>query len=282
MLMPTSPTPLHPLLQFALRHMLVKTNICSRQKVEQGYLLPPRTVPDYNLIFVTRGKVVWVIDGAEHPLEPGGLVIVPPEVNHHAYSDTRKVTLESIHVEVTLPGGQDLFTVVTPPRQQVVVAGSRLDGYLRSALAEYERPAAAQTSEFLPYWSPLVIHELLHDNAARGLLTFQTQDPLVLGVLEELNRRLQQPTTLEELADKAGFTEQHLNRVFRRALGMTPLQYLFRMRMEHAAGLLRDDRQTIRAIAAAVGFDDPYYFSRMFRQHFKQSPAQFRSAQREV
>jgi AraC-like DNA-binding protein len=280
--MTDAPTPHHPLLQFALRQMVVKTNICSRQKMEHGYMMQSRTVPDYNLIFVTRGKVVWVIEGVDHPLETGGLVIVPPAVEHHAYSTTQKVTLESVHIEVTLPGGQDLFLLVTPPRQQVVIGGSRLDTYLRGALAEYDRPVADQTRQYLPYWSPLIVQELLYDNAARGLLTYQNQDPLVLGVLEELNRRLTQPTTLEELADLAGFTAQHLNRVFRKALGMTPLQYLYRMRMEQAARLLRDDRQTIRAIAQAVGFDDPYYFSRMFRQHFKQSPAQYRAALKQL
>lgn len=266
-----------PLLQFALQHMQVKTNVCTRQKMEHGYLMQHRTVPDYNLIFVTRGHVVWVIDGIEHHLENGDLVIVPPAIDHHAYSLTRKVTLESIHVEVTLPGGQDLFAVLMPPRRQAVLPGSRLDQYLRAALAEYERGEGPELRQVLQYWSPLVIHSLLQDNADRGLLACRNSNPLILGVLEELNRRLSHPVSLEELAAKAGYTAQHLNRVFRRELGVTPLQYLHRMRMEQAAGLLRDNRQTVRGIARQVGFDDPYYFSRMFRQHFGRSPAQYRT-----
>ncbi|MGH7145377.1 MAG: helix-turn-helix domain-containing protein [Planctomycetota bacterium] len=270
---------LQPLVQFALRHMIVKTNVCSRQKMEHGYLLQNRTVPDWNLIFVTRGQVVWVIAGVEQDLAPGDLVLVPPAVEHHAFSRTQRVTLESLHVEVTLPGGRDLFELIVPPRRQTVPARSRLDRYLRGALAEYDRPQPEVTRAVLPFWSPLILHELLRDNDRRGLLTCRDEDPLILGMLEELNRRIEQPTTLDELAAKAGFSAQHLNRVFRRRLGLTPLQYLLRMRLEQAAVLLRDNRRTVRGVAEAVGFDDPYYFSRMFRQQFGRSPAQYRAEQ---
>src|SRR5689334_323046 len=98
-----------PLVKYVLTHMSVKTNVCTFQKPAVGYTPPSRTVPDYNLIFVTRGHVVWVIAGVEYPLQPGGLVIVPPAVEHSAYSRTRRITLISTHVEATLPGGQDVF-----------------------------------------------------------------------------------------------------------------------------------------------------------------------------
>ena len=87
-----------------------------------------------------------------------------------------------------------------------------------------------------------------------------------------------EPTTLDWLSERSGFTPQHLNRVFRGLLGVTPLQYLNRMRMERAASLLADGRLTIKAIAREVSFDDPYYFSRQFKQHFGRSPAQYRDA----
>jgi AraC-like DNA-binding protein len=83
--------------------------------------------------------------------------------------------------------------------------------------------------------------------------------------------------TLSELAKRAGFSAQHLNRVFREILGVTPLQYLARTRMERAATLLRNDDLTVGAVGKRVGFDDPYYFSRVFSQHFKKSPAQYRA-----
>jgi len=265
-------------LDFVLRQTRVKTNVCSRPQTENGYLLPSRTVPDYNFIWIERGRVVWVVEEAPRELGVGDLIIVPPGVVHHAHSITRRVTLGSIHVEAMLPGGQPVFELLVPPRVRSVKPASRLGQYLRAALSEWDRDDYAQTMLALASWATLVTLELLRYDAARGTLRQRAIDPLIAEMLDELNRRLDKPTNLDDLAQWSGFSAQHLNRVFRRELGITPLQYLAKMRMERAATILVDGRWTVRAVAAKCGFDDPYYFSRLFKQHFGRSPAEYRRA----
>jgi len=265
-------------LDFVLRHAQVKTNVCSRQSSEQGYVLEPRTVPDYNLIFVTRGRVTWVLEEKPIPLRPGDLLFVRPGVRHRAHSQTRRITLSSIHVEATLPGGRDVFGLLLPPHCRSVCAGCRLDLYLRAASDEWDRRDHALTVLMLGNWSRLIVAELLLYDAGQRTLGQRPLDPLVSEVLDELNRRLNRPTELAELAAWSGYSPQHLNRVFRGELGVTPLQYLMRMRLEHAAALLADGRLTVRAVGARMGFGDPYYFSRLFKQHFGVSPDAYRRA----
>ena len=264
-----------PLVDFVLRHAKIITHLCSLQQHENGYKLERRTVPDYNLIYCTRGRPMWVIHEQPYPLEMGRLVIVPPGVPHHAFCKTRRVTIGSVHVEVTLPGGQDVFTLLIPPRLQTVAQGSRLDRYLRGAMDEFDRPGQDELRQMLSGWVRLIVLELIRQNAADGLIEVRDADPLVVELLDELNRRVAEPVTLNELAEWSGFSAQHLNRLFRRALGVTPLQHLARMRMERAAELLAEGRMTVRGLAQRVGYDDPYYFSRAFKQHFGQSPAYY-------
>jgi AraC-like DNA-binding protein len=270
------PSPPRSLVQFVLQHVQVKKNLCTRQKVGTGYTLAPRVVPDYNIIFMTAGEVVWVIEGVDHVLGPGRMVLVPPAVPHQGYSRTDEMCLLSYHADVTLPGGQNVFDLLIPPRSQTVVPGSRLDHYLRQAGDEHDRPDPMDANLMLRSWVELIFTELLRDNFERGLLDYRETDPVVVDVLESLLDRVSEPTTLEELAQFAGYSPQHLNRVFRRALGVTPLQYLTRLRMQRASELLTEGRLTVRAIARAVSFDDPYYFSRLFKQHTGESPAQYR------
>ena len=265
------------LVNYFLRQMIVRTNVCSFQKHEHGYTLQSRMVQDYNFIFVTRGKVVWVIGGEDFPLGPGDLIIVPPDVEHHAYSLNSRITLLSVHMLATLPGGQDVFELLSPPRFQHVPAGCPFDNYLRGAEAEWARPQT-ETIDMLSLWSPLIAHELFRHNAKIGLLRYRAADPLIAGMLEDLERHIARPVTLDALARRSGFSAQHLNRTFQRVLGVTPLKYLSRLRMERAAELLRDGRLTVSAVAAAVGFDDPYYFSRQFHAHHRTSPSAYRAA----
>jgi len=262
------------LVDFVLRQMNIADHVCSCQRHETGYRLEPRTVPDYNLIFVTRGTAVWVIDGVEHHLPPGRLLIVPPGVLHHAFSRTKRITLVSMHVTATLPGGRDAFDVLVPPRVRQVERRTALDRYLRGTLDDFVG-AAPRNPHVMAGWSQLVVHELIADGAAKGLLTCRDLDPLVAELLDELTRRIDRPTTLDDLAAFAGYSGQHLNRVFNRSLGITPLRYLMRMRMDRAGRLLVEGKLTVKAVAAAVGFDDPYYFSRVFKQQVGLSPSDY-------
>lgn len=266
------------LVQYVLQHMSVQTNVCSLQKFETGYTLAPRTVSDYNLIQVSRGHVVWVIDTIKFDLRPGDFVIVPPGVGHHGYSATRNITLTSIHVEVRLPGGQDVFTLLNPPRFQHAPLNGRLSGYFQGATREFARTEEGDAHLMLRGWVHLLIRELFIQNDKAGLLRPGVGDPVVMRVLDELNRYSRRPVQLSELAARSGFSPQHLNRVFQKALGMTPLQYLNKMKMERAAAQLREGRLTVNAIGKGLGLEDPYYFSRIFRQQFGLSPVQYRAA----
>ncbi len=271
-------SPPSAMVDFVLRTMQVKTHVCTCQRHEHGYLLKPRRVRDYNLLFVTRGRPIWIIDSKRHEMQPQRLLVVRPGEPHRAICRTRRLTLLSLHVEAHLPGGGDVFDLLPPPRLQAVWPSSRLDRYLRGAIDEFSRPDPQRIGLMMRSWARLVVLELFADNAARRLLAHRQVDPLIAAVLEELTRHLDQPPALDDLAAWAGYSPQHLNRTFRRTLGVTPLQYLARMRMQAASRLLMEDRLSVAAIARKVGIDDPYYFSRLFKQHFGQSPTQYRDS----
>jgi transcriptional regulator GlxA family with amidase domain len=80
------------------------------------------------------------------------------------------------------------------------------------------------------------------------------------------------------LARAAGLSVSHFNRLFLEWTGFTPMEYQRRQRITKARVLLGDAHLSIKEIAAQCGFDDPYHFSRVFRQLDGLSPSQFREA----
>jgi AraC-like DNA-binding protein len=264
------------LVDYAVRHLAVKTNLCTLQHHERGYRLLPRMVGDYNLIYVTRGRVTWVVDNLEHPMAPCDLVIVPPQLLHNGFSVTDAMTFVSIHVESYLPGGQNVFEMLRVPRFQHVRPDCALDRYLRGAAEELGSRDEAASRLMLVHWGELIVRELLLHGAREGVLEAPDFDPTITAVLLELEKSIPRPLSLSDLARKSGYSSQYLNRMFRSALGATPLQYLNRMRMERAATLLRDGLRTVKSVARSVGFDDPYYFSRAFTAYFGRSPVSYR------
>ncbi len=266
------------LMEFVLREAQVKFYRSTLQIYEDGYRCEKRTVGNYDLLYVMRGEVIWEVGGEEVELKKGDLLTVPPGVENYGYSVTKRMTLLSMHVDVRLPGGRDVFELLVPPRIQRLEGGGRLDEYLQGAAKEFELDNEGLANLMVGGWSRLIVLEVLRSNAEKDLLEYRPLDSLVVALLEELGRRIGVRTDLNDLAKWSGYSAQHVSRVFRRALGLTPLQYLTRMRMEMAGILLAEGRLTIGGVGNAVGFDDPFYFSRLFKKHFGQSPREYQQA----
>ena len=74
----------------------------------------------------------------------------------------------------------------------------------------------------------------------------------------------------------AGRSHEHVCRTCRQVTGLTPSGYVNRIRIEHAAHLLRSEEASIEAIAEACGFDNISYFYRLFRRQYGATPRTYR------
>jgi AraC-like DNA-binding protein len=91
-----------------------------------------------------------------------------------------------------------------------------------------------------------------------------------------------QDLTLDELAGVACLSKYHFLRAFRQLFGLTPHAYLTRKRLDRARQLLLETDHLVNEVCAAVGFDNPSSFVRLFRLTFKQPPNFLRRANRRL
>jgi AraC family transcriptional regulator len=92
----------------------------------------------------------------------------------------------------------------------------------------------------------------------------------------QIAERLHEALPLVRLAAQAQRSAAHWHRLFTRSVGETPRQYVERLRLIRAAALLLAHRDSVRAIAWRCGFRSHEVFCRVFRQHFGQSPREYR------
>ena len=96
-------------------------------------------------------------------------------------------------------------------------------------------------------------------------------------VIDHIHANLEQPLSLNALADVAGFSPFHFHRIFKGLVGETLGEYVQRARLEKSASLLLYHSQdTVLQIALSCGFTSAAIFSRAFKSHFGLSPSQFR------
>ncbi|GGD79901.1 AraC family transcriptional regulator [Paenibacillus nasutitermitis] len=85
-----------------------------------------------------------------------------------------------------------------------------------------------------------------------------------------------QGITLDDLAKRSGYTPSYIIRLFKEMTTLTPLQYLFELRMDAATSYLQSTPMSVQEIAETVGFPNIHYFSRMFKKKFGESPTEWK------
>lgn len=159
-------------------------------------------------------------------------------------------------------------------------AQDRLQTLIELTLAEAREPRPGGQSVLLRL-SELMFVEVVRRclaelPAARTGWLAGLRDPVVGRALLALHRKPAHGWTLETLACEVGASRSHLAARFTRLIGLPPMHYLTRWRMQLAARMLADGSAKVAAIALDVGYGSEAAFSRAFKRFVGVSPARWR------
>lgn len=212
-------------------------------------------------VFRGNGRMVTSSDELSIQLRPNVVVLIPPGLPHREESAAPIETLwiglqgrrlQSLPTQTMRAATAEEFIPVCEQlwlrgRLRQPLAGPELDGLAQVLLAKFLRLLAGETPAGQVESVDVAIRHL-HQNYATHL-------------------------NVARLAERAGCSEGHLHRAFRARTGLTPMQYLTRLRIETALHLMREGSLPFRRIARLVGFSDPLYFSRVFRKCTGRAPS---------
>jgi len=226
------------------------------------------------LEFVLRGRGELVLDGHRHMLGPGSVFAYGPGIPHAIASDPADPFVKYF---VDFTGRQAAALLrksgVTPGTHTRVSTPQRLMDDFETLIANIREdtpPFQRRCAVFLEY---LLLHIAgsVRPPEPDTSPAFSTYLRCRL-VLHEHFLTLH---ALDDLASACHVDKAYLCRLFRRFEGRTPHQCLLRLKMNQAAEWLMAGKRSVKDVAAAVGFNDPYHFSRSFRHTFGASPSVF-------
>jgi AraC family transcriptional regulator of arabinose operon len=241
-----------------------------------------RRLGAYAAVLISQGRG-WFVSGptGRVAVEPGTLFWLFPEI---------------IHSYGPLPGGW--WT-----EQWVTFGGRTADTYRRHGFLAPSRTLVSVGRDaevaalfqrlqdvYLPN-HPLAIpragalvHELIVAVHALGSGLYESAshgDPVIAEALKIIERETLGSLTPESLAERLHVGYSTLRRRFRLCTGYALKEYLLRVQLRRAMELLAFSGESIGEIAARTGFQDPYYFSRLFKAREGVSPSAFRERQRQ-
>ena len=99
----------------------------------------------------------------------------------------------------------------------------------------------------------------------------------IADTLAFIEENYAQPITVETLSEMAHLSSRHFTRLFMQNYGVTPKQYIMRLRIRYAARLLKQSKKKVSDIALECGFTDTNYFTARFKQKTGKSPKEYRA-----
>ncbi|MHB1157337.1 MAG: helix-turn-helix domain-containing protein [Phycisphaerales bacterium] len=251
-----------------------------------GFVLKPtgggyadRIVSDYIIVYVLRGSGRFAdASGHWHKVAAGDLLQHAPRQRYSLLPDADGRWAE---VYIAADGSFDRVLRATDYR---AVDHPVLHPGLESQLVErFEqvhhalRSADDATLECLPAWlleTVLIARGLEHRGGADPHARWVQQACRLLG--GDLEHRRNLPGVAEEL----GVGYERFRKLFVERMGLSPREYRIRRRIDRARELIQQDGLSNKAVAYALGYADPFVFSKQFKQVVGISPAEFRKKMR--
>lgn len=263
------------------------------ERREPQETFPPHKHEFSEIVIVTGGKGLHVVGGESWPVAAGDVFVVGAGRGHE-YRDLDRLKLINVLFQpeklgmpladiAQVPGYHALFGLEgvwrrkrhfknrlrLTPRQldRLIEIVDQLEDELRNRMPACNFLATALFMQIVGYLSRCYGESGASDR--RNL-------PRIAEAISHLESSADTPVSLNELAKVARMSKRSLIRLFRDAMGVTPVAYGIQLRINRAAALLRSGNETITEIAFRCGFDDSNYFSRQFRKVMGVSPRHYR------
>lgn len=232
----------------------------------------------FEFFLVTKGRAVHMINDVPIIVERGTLALIRPN-DYHCYDYYRSDDFEFKNRgfspdnlnKVGSIYGKRLSKLISSPLPKHVKLGEDSLRFLERSIKNFNKLISPeekkdQLNMIISVVLGLVLNTSEEDNA-------QNRPPKwFTDLLEAMNEKENYIEGLPKLLSLCNYSQEHINRAFRRFLSTTPTKYINELRLRYAITLLKDTDDGILEIAAACGFNNLSYFYSEFKRVYGISP----------
>jgi AraC-like DNA-binding protein len=253
------------------------TDIGYYPKAQYHFRQRTHGVDQHILIYCVEGSGHAQIGKKKYALHPGSFILIPAgEAHSYAASEDNYWTIYWVHYKgtVTQKLADTLLQKYNGHHGTVEFQPRRVQLFDDM----YTCLERGYGNENLCYANMCLYHfiaSFLYDDQFNLSEKVQAADP-VESSISYMQEHLTQLLSLEEIARSVNFSTSHYSALFRKKTGYAPIEYFNHLKIQRACQYLHFTDLRVKEIADKLGFDDPYYFSRLFSKLMGMSPNQYR------
>ncbi len=243
----------------------------------RGATFGPRSMRDFEFVWIVEGDAEYRMDEQVYPAPEGSIVLCRRGVTDFFRWDASRRTRHGFfHFDirsapVDLPAMHDWPVVV-----------KQVEGDILTELFQHLLTWANQgDSATLTATISLMLRLFITGQRATHALPIDIAPDPVDRAITHLHQTLESDpattVTLDDLAEAACVTPEHLCRVFKKSLDLSPMECVRLARLDRSVVLLSRSNFSIGQIATMCGFASQFHFARRFKESFGASPTQVRA-----
>lgn len=237
----------------------------------------PRGRIDYQLLYVASGKGHFFFDDKEEIIEAGHMILYRPrEMQRYVYYGTDQTEVYWVHFTGNnvknilkeyglFESGRIMQTRNHPEYHQIF---RKMIKELQLTKPHYEEYMSILLRELFL----LISRQAPVGTAQNRFLQKEMED-----ATQFFNEHFAEDLSIEDYAQSRHISTCWFIRSFKRYNGVTPMQYILNLRITNAKTLLRTTTYSVADVAAIVGYENPLYFSRLFKKQTGLPPSEFRN-----
>ena len=267
-----------------LPHQLYVSHIGYFPKALYHYCQRPQGCVDNILFYCVQGKGYYTLDGHTFTLNPNQYVIVPATDKPLVYwSDTEDPwSIYWVHfTSDALQAFNRAYHIVPEQGPQYIPhneKGTRIWEEMYENLSRGYSPENLMNTNLCLYHliATFVFSQQQNQNSS------SPEKAIIRETIDYMKNNLDKTIRIEDFADLNKYSVSHFSKLFRLTTGMSPIEYFIHLKMQKACQLLYTEDSRVKQIAALLGYDDPYYFSRLFKKYMNTSPETYRKSVRKI
>lgn len=239
----------------------------------------PEGRADWQILYIASGKAHFYFNGTEEIVPAGNMVIYRPgEEQRYYYYGVDRTEVYWVHFtgkdvknKIRNCGiTDDIHVIHTGTSLYYRQLFLQMIQELKLCRLDYEQVLAHHLELLM-----ITMHRQLN-NRAPGTASHQSRMGEMDGAVRYFHENYHLPIRIEEYAASHHMSVSWFIRNFKEYTGSTPAQYILSLRIANAQALLENTSYNVTEIAAIVGYDNPLYFSRIFKKQSGMSPSAFR------